>query len=853
MDRIKKFEPLFGNCYIDGFIGAGSYGRVYRIYDDELGTRFYSAVKFFSIPQDEGEITHLRLDGMNDESISAYFTNMAKNITAEIRLMNTLKGNTNIVCYEASEVRPRPDGIGYDIFIRMELLTSLSDLSAKNELNREEIVKIGVDICRALELCEKKKIIHRDIKPDNIFVNDNGDYKLGDFGVARQLERTATFMSKKGTYNYMAPEVYRGERYGAQADIYSLGLVLYRLLNDKCLPFLPPAQNRKYDDAEKALARRMSGEKLPLPANAQDELGAVIVKACEYLPENRYSTAKEMKQALLSAAEETTTCVLKTEQDTANANPDEDLQKDNQTKELPAEKPAHEPEAQTQETDEDRTVAVRNPAKQQFKETYEDNQEKGQTLESKLVVNVFADGQAFEDESEAQQDEQSAKIPVVDDEKTVSVRTPAKQQPMDESQQQPAVNEQKPETNESKRKKKCRIILALEAAFIIVVFVGLAASGALKIGTGGYVPPIDTPEPDVELITSADETSNTQIPSETMETQVVSFGNAVFEKAFREALSLADDEIITNDMLNSIKELDLSEKGLTNISDIDSFKELTKLNLSGNVTISDISALGNLTNLEQLDLGGNNISDISVLGNLTNLEQLDLGRNYIDYIGALGGLTNLQTLDLSVNFISDIGALGNLTNLQTLDLSDNEISDIGALGNLTNLQTLYLSYNEISDISALGNLTNLEQLDLGRNYIDYDYIVALGNLTNLTELNLSNNRINYNISVLGNLTNLQTLDLSDNWIHKIVALGNLTNLTELNLSNNEISDIGALGNLTNLQTLDLSYNEISDISALESLSGLGWLDLSCYNNLIEQQVEELRQKLPQAQIRYQIY
>ena len=69
--------------------------------------------------------------------------------------MNTLKGNTNIVCYEASEVRPRPDGIGYDIFIRMELLTSLSDLSAKNELNREEIVKIGVDICRALELCEK--------------------------------------------------------------------------------------------------------------------------------------------------------------------------------------------------------------------------------------------------------------------------------------------------------------------------------------------------------------------------------------------------------------------------------------------------------------------------------------------------------------------------------------------------------------------------------------------------------------------------------------------------------------------------------------------------------------------------
>ena len=848
MDRIKKFEPLFGNCYIDGFIGAGSYGRVYRIYDDELGTRFYSAVKFFSIPQDEGEITHLRLDGMNDESISAYFTNMAKNITAEIRLMNTLKGNTNIVCYEASEVRPRPDGIGYDIFIRMELLTSLSDLSAKNELNREEIVKIGVDICRALELCEKKKIIHRDIKPDNIFVNDNGDYKLGDFGVARQLERTATFMSKKGTYNYMAPEVYRGERYGAQADIYSLGLVLYRLLNDKCLPFLPPAQNRKYDDAEKALARRMSGEKLPLPANAQDELGAVIVKACEYLPENRYSTAKEMKQALLSAAEETTTCVLKTEQDTANANPDEDLQKDNQTKELPAEKPAHEPEAQTQETDEDRTVAVRNPAKQQFKETYEDNQEKGQILESKLVVNVFADGQAFEDESKAQQDEQSAKIPVVDDEKTVSVRTPAKQQPRDESQQQPAVNEQKSETNESKRKKKRRIILALAAAFIIVVFVGLAASGALMtlwvyIGTGGYVPPIDTPEPDVELITSADETSNTQMPSETMETQVVSFSNAAFEKAFREALSLADDEIITNDMLNSIKELDLSDKGLSNISDIEYFKELTMLSLRFN-EISDISALGNLTNLQTLDLSFNEISDISALRSLTNLQTLYLLGNEISDISALRGLTNLQTLYLYTNSISDISALRSLTNLQTLSLSTNNISDISALGNLTNLESLDLSNNNISDISALVNLTNLESLGLDDNNISD--ISVLGNLTNLQTLNLCSNSIS-DISALVYLTNLESLYLDGNNIRNISALRSLTNLQTLYLYNNSISDISALRSLTNLEQLDLDANEISDISALGNLSGLSWLDLS-NNNLTEQQVEELRRKLPQAEI-----
>ena len=188
------------------------------------------------------------------------------------------------------------------------------------------------------------------------------------------------------------------------------------------------------------------------------------------------------------------------------------------------------------------------------------------------------------------------------------------------------------------------------------------------------MPPIDTPEPDVELITSADETSNTQMPSETMETQVVSFSNAAFEKAFREALSLADDEIITNDMLNSIKELDLSDKGLSNISGIEYFKELTMLSLRFN-EISDISALGNLTNLQTLYLYNNSISSISALGNLTNLQTLYLSANEISDISALRSLTNLEQLDLDANEISDISALGNLSGLSWLDLSNNNLTE----------------------------------------------------------------------------------------------------------------------------------------------------------------------------------
>ena len=300
MEIIKKFEPIFGEWYAESFIGAGSFGRVYKIYRDELGERFYSALKYISIPADESEVIQLRLDGMDDPSISTYYTGLTKDITAETRLMSRLRGNTNIVSFEDSKVIPKPDGMGYDIFIRMELLESLPSRLLKATISVNDTVKLGIGICNALTLCKKFGIIHRDIKLDNIFVSEMGDFKLGDFGIARQLEKTATFMSKKGTYNYMAPEVYKGEKYGATCDLYSLGLVMYRLLNKGRLPFLPEAPNPiTANDREEALKRRFTGEKLPAPCNADEELSAIVLKACAYDPKDRFASAEAMRTALL--------------------------------------------------------------------------------------------------------------------------------------------------------------------------------------------------------------------------------------------------------------------------------------------------------------------------------------------------------------------------------------------------------------------------------------------------------------------------------------------------------------------------------------------------------------------------
>ncbi len=299
MEIIKKFEPLFGEWYAESFIGAGSFGRVYKIYREELGNRFYSALKYISIPADTSEIKQLRADGMDDASISTYYGTLARDISSETTLMNQLRGNTNIVSFEDSRIVPKPNGIGYDIFIRMELLDSLTNRMVEKPLSPNEVVKLGSDICNALILCAKTGIIHRDIKPDNIFVSPNGDYKLGDFGIARQLEKTATFMSKKGTYNYMAPEVYKGEKYGATCDLYSLGLVMYRLLNKGRLPFLPAAPAPiTANDRERSLQLRFQGKAILAPCDADEELSNIIMKACAFNVKDRFATAEDMKDAL---------------------------------------------------------------------------------------------------------------------------------------------------------------------------------------------------------------------------------------------------------------------------------------------------------------------------------------------------------------------------------------------------------------------------------------------------------------------------------------------------------------------------------------------------------------------------
>jgi beta-lactam-binding protein with PASTA domain len=292
-------EKIGHGWKIEKELGEGSFGKVYKIVREEYGYKYESALKVIHIPQSSAEINIIKNEGMTDESVTTYFKSVVEDIIKEFVLMSRLKGNTNIVSYEDHVVVPLENTIGWEIYIRMELLTPLFDYINNSTFTLKDAVQLGIDMCQALEICEQYNIIHRDIKPENIFVSNLGNYKLGDFGIARQLEKTTSGMSKKGTYNYMAPEVYRGLNYDKTVDIYSLGIVLYRFLNDNRTPFLPNYPDVIYfSDRENANIMRLSGKEMPLPHNADEKLGNIILKACAYNSKDRYQSAKELKKEL---------------------------------------------------------------------------------------------------------------------------------------------------------------------------------------------------------------------------------------------------------------------------------------------------------------------------------------------------------------------------------------------------------------------------------------------------------------------------------------------------------------------------------------------------------------------------
>jgi serine/threonine protein kinase len=263
-----------GQYQISEQIGQGGMATVYKAYQPSINR--YVAIKILP-------------------SQYAQDPNFVKRFEQEARAIAALEHPHILPVYDFGT----QEGLTYMI-MRYIKSGTLSNLMGQ-ALPYERVVRMIGDVANALDYAHKQGVVHRDIKPTNILIDNNGEALLTDFGIAKLMTSTeATQLTGAGnvlgTPAYMSPEQAKGGRIDGRTDVYALGVVLYELLT---------GQQPYQAETPVAVVLKHVSEPLTLPRiinpNIPDPLEQVVVKAMAKAPEQRYQTAGEMQRALQQA------------------------------------------------------------------------------------------------------------------------------------------------------------------------------------------------------------------------------------------------------------------------------------------------------------------------------------------------------------------------------------------------------------------------------------------------------------------------------------------------------------------------------------------------------------------------
>ena len=287
-------KPVFGRFQVIKEIGKGKHGVVYEATD--LHTNQTVAVKTIQLPNEEMmQYAHDEY-GDDQEAIANFVGEVAEKFGNEIASMTRMNGSRAAITLYDNQLMQ--NGIHYDIIMVMEFARPMKKYFKEKPLKYKDFFKFATEIAEGLMMCEQQGIIHRDIKEDNLFVGlHDGCAKMGDFGVASVNENHLGSTVGMGTPYYMAPEVTNSKHYTHTADIYSFGIVMYKMLNGNRFPFA----DGTIDSAKAGLDKRMAGEVIPAPKFANEELTAIVRRCCAYYAEDRFQTAQELYNALRAA------------------------------------------------------------------------------------------------------------------------------------------------------------------------------------------------------------------------------------------------------------------------------------------------------------------------------------------------------------------------------------------------------------------------------------------------------------------------------------------------------------------------------------------------------------------------
>jgi eukaryotic-like serine/threonine-protein kinase len=180
-------------------------------------------------------------------------------------------------------------GLHYIVMELVEGITLKRFIERKGKLEVKEAVGIGIQIAQGMEAAHDNRIIHRDIKPQNIIISRDGKVKVTDFGIAKATNSNTITSNAMGSVHYLSPEQARGGYSDEKSDIYSLGVTLYEMLSGK-VPFAG-------DNTVSVALLHIQGEAMPLRELDPEipvSIDKIVQKCMQKRPERRYHSASEL-------------------------------------------------------------------------------------------------------------------------------------------------------------------------------------------------------------------------------------------------------------------------------------------------------------------------------------------------------------------------------------------------------------------------------------------------------------------------------------------------------------------------------------------------------------------------------
>lgn len=295
MADIKLNTALVTNMEIIDRISSRSGISVYAV--RSMKSEQLYVLKHISVPETQNQVDALILTGAaaDKEAAQAYYEQVVTDYREELEKLEELSASPNISSFRSYEIKPKEDAVGFDLFLLAEYKTTLESYLSGNALSHRGAVDMAIDLCNALIDLRAAGLIHRDVKPANIYMNSQGHFMIGDLGLAQIKDLKYCSMPELMISAYSAPELFElMSTVNETVDLYSIGLILYRIYNGGHAPFEDERTTAKAADK-----LRISGQELPAPMFADYEMAEIIRKACACKPEDRYQTPEEMKQVFV--------------------------------------------------------------------------------------------------------------------------------------------------------------------------------------------------------------------------------------------------------------------------------------------------------------------------------------------------------------------------------------------------------------------------------------------------------------------------------------------------------------------------------------------------------------------------